>query len=294
MMRIKSIATVSAVFAAAMLLFSCRGKGAGDDYFQIPYSPVAPALDGLLHSPVWQAVPPVVGFHAPWSGLEDVTSFRCFATDSLFLFRFDVKDSTLALTGDYKGERDVEPEDRAEIFFSHAGELDTYIGAEMDPAGRVLDYKCTFYRDFDYDWNFQTLEYRHEILPDGYSIAGQVTLKELSEFGVDFDGGFLMGVFRADYRSDGKVNWYSMKLTDDTKADFHQPSVFFKARLDREARFRMRGVVLSVADLSTVDWPKVAKDNGINTIGTHMLPGEVMDFMASEKGKAFLEECSEY
>ena len=280
-----------AIFLA--LAVSCTSAVKEEEYL-IPYSPAAPGLEELLHSPVWQAVSPTVGFHAPWDGLEDVTEFRCFATDSLFLFRFEVKDSTLALTGDFKGERDVEPEDRVELFFSHAGELDTYAGAEMDPAGRVLDYKCTFYRDFDYDWNFSTLECRQEIHPDGYSVAGSVTWSELSELGVNKDGGFLMGAFRADYRPDGEVNWYSLKLTDDRQADFHQPKVFFKARIDRNVCFPMRGVVLSVNDLSTADWPWIAKKNGINTIGTHMLPSEVAGFMDSDKGKEFLRECSDY
>ena len=78
-------------------------------------------------------------------------------TDSLFLFRFDVLEETLTLKDDFRSEMDVGPEDRVEIFFSHSGKLDTYVGAEMDPAGRMLDYKCTYYRKFDYDWNFKTL-----------------------------------------------------------------------------------------------------------------------------------------
>lgn len=281
-----------AAVAALSLLVSCQsGK---EEVYLISYSPVAPDLQTLLDSNVWSALPPVKGFHAPWDGLDDETEFRCLVTDSLFVFRFDVKDSTLTLKGDFQTEKDVEPEDRAEIFFSHDGEIDTYVGAEMDPAGRVLDYKCTFYRKFDYDWNFSTLEYRHEIFPDGYSIAGSVTLEELSQFGVDFDEGFLMGVFRADYRPDGEVNWFSLKLTDDKKADFHQPSVFFKAKADKNPFFGMKGVVLSVEDLETADWPAIAKENGINTIGTHISPSQVLAFMRSAKGKTFLDECAAY
>ena len=212
--------------------------------------------------------------------------------DSLFLFRFDVIDSTLALEGDFKTEMDVEYEDRAELFFSHAGDLDTYIGAEMDPAGRVLDYTCEFYRKFDYEWNFKTLDYCHEIRPDGYSIAGSVTLEELSGFGVNMEEDFLMGAFRADYRPDGEVNWYSLKLTDDKHADFHQPKVFFKARADKKPFFKMKGAVLSVEDLETAPWPAIAKSNGINTLGTHITPSQVLGFMTTERGRHFADECS--
>ena len=286
-MNISRCLIIPALLALAL---SCAEKK--DEAFLIPYSPVAPSFESLLSAPVWEALPPVEGFHAPWSGLDDNTVFRCFATDSLFLFRFDVQDSTLALKGDFAGEMDVEPEDRAEIFFSHPGELDTYVGAEMDPAGHILDYKCTFYRQFDYDWDFRTLDYLHEIRPDGYSIAGSVTLEELSEFGVDMSAGFRMGVFRADYRPDGEVVWYSMKSTDDESPDFHQPKVFFDARLDKDSWFLMRGAVLSVEDLETAPWPEIAAASGINTIGTHITPSQVLAFIGSDKGKAFLNKCS--
>jgi hypothetical protein len=55
----------------------------------------------------------------------------------------------------------------------------------------------------------------------------------------------------------------------------------------------MKGVVLTVNDLQTVDWANVAAENGINTIGTHIRPNEVMEFMNSEQGKQFMETCKE-
>ena len=58
--------------------------------------------------------------------------------------------------------------------------------------------------------------------------------------------------------------------------------------------WEMRGVVLTVDDLATVDWPKLASECGINTIGTHINPGQVRDFLATDKGKQFLAGCKEY
>lgn len=57
---------------------------------------------------------------------------------------------------------------------------------------------------------------------------------------------------------------------------------------------RMRGVVLNVQDLETVDWPKLAAENGINTIGTHVFPNQVRDFINSDKGQKFLADCKKY
>ena len=58
--------------------------------------------------------------------------------------------------------------------------------------------------------------------------------------------------------------------------------------------WQMKGLVLHEGDLTTRDWPKLAYENGINTIGTHMHPGQVLEFIRSENGQAFLEGCRKY
>ena len=58
--------------------------------------------------------------------------------------------------------------------------------------------------------------------------------------------------------------------------------------------FEMRGVVLGVNDLKTLDWPRMAHENGINTIGTHVNPGQVAEYIRSEAGQKFLSDCKKY
>ena len=96
----------------------------------------------------------VDGLHAPWDGLDEGTVFRCFSDQDSFYFLYEVPEQTLTLTEPFLKERDVDPEDRVEIFFSPRLEMDIYYCAEIDPMGRVMDYKAKYYRDFDYDWNF--------------------------------------------------------------------------------------------------------------------------------------------
>ncbi len=52
-----------------------------------------------------------------------------------------------------------------------------------------------------------------------------------------------------------------------------------------------RGIVVSVQDLASVDWAKLADQAGLSTIGTHMYPHEVVDFVQTDRGQAFLESC---
>ena len=55
--------------------------------------------------------------------------------------------------------------------------------------------------------------------------------------------------------------------------------------------FRTRGLVLVTKDLSEVGWPLIAKEAGLSTIGTHVTPSEVTQFVKNEKGQRFLDEC---
>ena len=71
-------------------------------------------------------------------------------------------------------------------------------------------------------------------------------------------------------------------------------AMFFSACSHREDFFRMRGAVLSVEDLETADWPRIAHENGINTLGTHITPDQVLRFWESEKGRQFQADCQKY
>ncbi len=171
------------------------------------------------------------GLHAPWDGLDDDTRFRCFTDQDCFYFFFEVNEPTLTMTLPFTGERDVDPEDRVEVFFSPREEMDIYYCAEIDPAGNIMDYKAKYYREFDYDWDFDTMEVLTKIEGDSYIVAGRVSRKELGDLGIDLEKGFRMGVFRADFRPDGSVNWYSAVPTADKSPDFHKPDLLFSAAL---------------------------------------------------------------
>ncbi len=56
-----------------------------------------------------------------------------------------------------------------------------------------------------------------------------------------------------------------------------------------------RGVVVSAKDLSgDFDWPRLAYEAGLTTIGTHVGPEDVMPFMQSKAGGRFYEGCAKY
>lgn len=236
--------------------------------------------------------------HAPWHGLDASTRFTCHSTADRFFFSFDAVDSTLTLTEPFTNERDVDPEDRVEFFFSPAADLsEPYYCAEIDPHGRVMDYKAQFYRDFDFGWGYRTLEARGEITPWGYRVAGSVSREELASLGIDLDGVFWFGVFQGDYAADGSVRWFSYVPQDVASPDFHQSGVFFPCRMT--PRQESPGVVIYPGDVKTVgiaEWERRLKLSGIRRIGLHAATvndpvDSLAAFVQSPLGQEFLGLC---
>ena len=57
---------------------------------------------------------------------------------------------------------------------------------------------------------------------------------------------------------------------------------------------KTRGVVLSVEDLLTLDWPLLAHQANLTTIATHVTPSQVSEYIKSDKGQQFLLDCKKY
>jgi len=62
-------------------------------------------------------------------------------------------------------------------------------------------------------------------------------------------------------------------------------------RATQPSSFLTRGVVWTVGDLSTLDWPQRARHSGLTTIATHVFPHEVAAFVKTDRGQAFLQLC---
>lgn len=194
---------------------------------------VACASESKEHDFVIGTTAAIDGLHAPWDNLNDNTKFRCFVDDTHFRFLFEIVDSTLMVNDFLTKETDIDFEDRGEIFFSPTKDMSLYWCAEMDPKGRIMDYSCRYYRNMDYTWKFETLEVVAAITSGGYMLSGKLALDELKEMGINEADDFYMGVFRADYRQDGSVKWFSHVMADDETPDFHKPEMLFKVRMSQ-------------------------------------------------------------
>ena len=239
------------------------------------------------------------GLHAPWSGCDNGTSFRSHAASGSFFFTFEAEDGTPACAAEFKGERDVDPGDRVEIFFSPTKDLSQpYYCAEIDREGRVMDYKAESYRIFDFGWNFLTMKTFASQSDGLYRVGGSVSLEELRSLGLDLEGGFWVGVFQGDAASYGaEVTWYSLVPTADVEPDFHKEGVFFPCRITQMQP--RKGVVVYAGDITTLGtqaWEQRIDAAHLDFIALHAATStdradSLERFVRSDAGRDFLAMC---
>src|SRR5699024_747991 len=116
-----------------------------------------PVIDGELASGEWDKAKKIQNFTFPWrNNKQSFTEFFVSVDSTNFNFAFLVEDRSLVWEP-YKNEMDVSLGDRVEIFFAKDKDLNEYFCLEINPVGKVLDYKATYYRKFDVKWSFSEL-----------------------------------------------------------------------------------------------------------------------------------------
>jgi hypothetical protein len=203
--------------------------------YEAPYVPDADLkLDGVPDEPVWEEAGILTEFTFPWEGRPvPHTEFRGLFDDRAFYFAFRIVDDDVVLAEDYRSKEDVVREDRVELFFAQDEELADYYCLEMDPLGRVLDYRASYYREFDFSWTFPGLEVAGVQTADGYSVEGMIPLESLESLGFpspDSGRPIKFGVYRAEFsHTDGPgwtESWISWIAPGTEEPDFHVPESF--------------------------------------------------------------------
>lgn len=126
------------------------------------FVPRAPTrLPGIAIIVAMTTLASIDGLNLSTGGLDN-TAFSMCKDGPDYVFTFSVADATPCFLPQTSSKRDLEREDRVELYFSPTADLSKpYYCAEIDPLGRVLDYRAAYYRDFDYSWGFTTLRTLH-------------------------------------------------------------------------------------------------------------------------------------
>lgn len=194
-------------------------------------------VDGEINEEVWTKAAKINSLINPWNKeVAPPTTFAMLKDGQFVYFYFDAKDDDMVVKADFKDERDVEVEDRVELFFSKDPGMKAYYGFEMDPQGKTLSYRAAYYRQFDYNWEppdrFKTAAHIYE---GGYIVEGMIPvefLRGLSETNV-----ILTGIYRGEFsKGDTAIieNWMTWVNSKTQIPDFHVPASLGKIILSDE------------------------------------------------------------
>ena len=156
------------------------------------------------------------------------------------LFAFECEDDKIIAAPPSKDERDVDGQDRVEIFFWSGRTADSYACFEIGARGAVHDYQARFYRKFDSAWKPEGWTYATSLTAKGYRVEGEISRRAMKQLGFDLKPGARIraGLFRADFssiRADEEPLWITWVDAAGPKPDFHVAESFREIVLQNSA-----------------------------------------------------------
>ncbi len=201
-------------------------SGSDDAILAVPYHDGPIVVDGKLDEPFYQTIQPLTNFVDVADPTHPIPSTKAWVgwSNRRLMFAFDCVDATSASTKATENERDVDPQDRVELFLWSGNRDDDYYCIEIAARGAVHDYQARFYRKFDDRWKPIGLQYAVLEKEDGYCVEAILSDESMGAMALPLRVGssFRAGLFRADFdRLDGTPTWISWIDAQAKEPDFH-------------------------------------------------------------------------
>lgn len=197
-------------------------------------------VTGKGNSPLWQHAESLSAFSYPWeSEKPPVTLFKAIHGNHWIYFLFEVDDRRVHVEVAENNKLEVIDSSRVEIFFRQDEKLSPYYCLEMDAAGRVLDYRGNFHRQFDFEWSWpaESLVVKAHRHDGGYTVEAAVSKDSLRSLGLlsaaspDLEAGLFRAECTHTVAARDHMRWISWLLPESNTPDFHIPSAFGILRL---------------------------------------------------------------
>ncbi len=180
----------------------------------------------------WEDIQEVSEFLYPWNRDHMMeTEFRSYFNHEFLFFRFKAfgPKPKIFIQNDHKLE--VRHSKRVEIFFRENRNMRPYYCLEIDPLGRVLDYKANYYRDFDREWKWpDDLELQTKMEENYYVVSGKFKLATLRRMNLLKSNRIELGLYRGhciDIKNGtGDIRWSTWIDPQTNDPDFHVPDSF--------------------------------------------------------------------
>ncbi len=203
---------------------------------EIPRMEEAITVDGLLEESCYRSHPPLQQFVVAGNAAQaaPLTRVWLFWNEDRLICTFACEEATLAALPPSSNEKEVDGQDRVEIFIWKGGDIPLYHCIEAAPDGAVHDYAARFYRNFDDGWSPPGgWSHRARLSPEGYAVEMVLPGAALEDMGITLISGssFRLGLFRADYDVLNGVPTWIAWVDHGREPDFHVADSFGKAVL---------------------------------------------------------------
>ncbi|MHB8971709.1 MAG: sugar-binding protein [Pirellulaceae bacterium] len=202
----------------------------------VPNSEEVVVVDGKLDEAFFREHLPVTAFVVAGDpqGKAPATKAWIRWSENRLVWAFACDDPTPAVAEPTDQEKQVDPQDRVELFLWSGKTDGPYYCIEIAAQGAVHDYKARFYRRFDDSWAPRDLQ--SCVLPTatGYIVEASLSKEDLARMGFALQAGetWRAGLFRADFdRLGGTPTWITWVDAQTQEPDFHVAAAFGSFRL---------------------------------------------------------------
>lgn len=190
------------------------------------------SIPKLIDFVSWNDVVKLSDFSYHWQKEEaPATTFSSYYNQSFIHFRFVAWGSKPLVFVEDNNKMEVVYSERVEIFFRSDEKMQPYYCLEIDPYGRVLDYKGNLYRNFDFNWQWpESLLIQTKIDHKSYTVQVRISLSVLEQLDLLIKNQIQIGLFRGHCTSlkenKASLKWISWVDSKTQEPDFHVPSSF--------------------------------------------------------------------
>ncbi|MBL4746409.1 MAG: carbohydrate-binding family 9-like protein [Flavobacteriaceae bacterium] len=186
---------------------------------------------------LWEQAPKMTDFCSPWNEAPvDEITFKALWSDEYLFLKFHVEDSQVHLNTSESNRctETIGESDRVELFFRTNDQLNPYYCLEIDPSVRVMDFKATPEKNFDFDWQWPSGELQVKSLINStyFTVEIRLSLKSLKDLNLLKNTVIETGIYRAKYnkQADGSFEptWISWVNPQTATPNFHIASSYGK------------------------------------------------------------------
>lgn len=190
-------------------------------------------INGLGDNPFWNKAEILTDFSSPWSDLKpEKMELRALWDTEYIFFCYTVYDSNVHIDRQDDSIDSIGESDRVEIFFRTDAALNPYYCLEIDPTSRLMDFKASPKKKFDFDWNWpeNDLNIKSTIKEDHFIVEIAISIQSLKNFDLIKDNSIETGFYRAKYtQQENKLfepTWISWVNPDTETPNFHTHDSF--------------------------------------------------------------------